>query len=229
MQQLIEFIITTTILLIALKSDLKSREVNDLLWLIGGTTLIITIILFNQNIIMKVISFTIILGFITIIHLLGKINKALYIGDADLKALLFISLSMNNAIETIQVFVLALAISLLLPVKIALKNLIKKEKMPGKGITKIVLFFIAERKKITELNEFESPLEEIKIIKIKGKYKEKRRIQLIPLIEPRKKIMELKKLVKKGKIKNNIVTTPLLPFILFIFIAYVFIVFVKLI
>jgi len=132
-----------------------------------------------------------------------------------LKAIIVIAFYFQGMFA-LNVFMLALLISLSMPIWILTNNLIKKENLPAKGIKGIALYITGYKKKITELNKFESPLEKISFAK-----KEKRFFFLSPLIEPENENKRLKAMVKQGKIKNFVWATPLPAFMIFLLISFV--------
>ncbi|MFH1751977.1 MAG: A24 family peptidase C-terminal domain-containing protein [archaeon] len=214
----VSFLLVTVMLVIASLQDLKNRSVPDKLWLFFGFIALIQLFFvfkfYGSSIENFFLSVTFTGLVVLMLFVLGKASNALYLGEADLKAVFLIGLIAFNPWYTalITLFV-ALSISLILPLYYLFRNLSENKKTNLTGMKKVFLFLTAKKMKITDIKDyFTSPLEEISIIK----GKELRKPFLTPLIEPASEIKRLKKLVSQGKIKNSLWVTPLQPFQVFL-------------
>lgn len=220
------FFLSLAMLSIAAFDDLKSREIDDKLWYLFaffGFLAAVIEIQFNAG---QWMFFAVTVGLtfvlMELLIFLGEKQPILFIGPADLKAIMVLSVFYwNSMLFALLVFVLALGISLIHALKAVMINLVKKPKMPS-GLLGIALFLTAYPVKISGIKHyFVSPMQEINVSRKKGKWIEKRSYRFIPLIEPKTEIDRLKRLVKQGKIKDWVLVSELPAFMLFILISFI--------
>lgn len=220
------FVLSLVMLSIAAFDDVRSREVEDKIWYFFafiGFLAAVTEIQFNSG---QWIFFTFNVGLTFVLMeallFLGKKEPLLFLGPADLKAIMVLSiLNWNSLFFALLVFVLALGISLIHVMKAVLINLVRPWKLP-KGLNGIALFLTSYPVKISGIrNYFVSPMQEIRLLKRKRKWVEERIYRIIPLIEPKKEIEKLKRLVRQGKIRDKVLVSDLPAFMLFILISFI--------
>ncbi|MBI5884622.1 prepilin peptidase [archaeon] len=221
----IRFFLALAMLGLAAYSDLKSREVEDRLWLafafLGFLAAAIEIgfnaggwIYFTAN---AGLAFVLMEALIY----LGERQPMLFIGPADLKAVMVLSiLNWDSLGFALIVFVLALVISLVHAVKAVVLNLKEKPGLPA-GLKGIALFLTSYQKRISLLGPFESPMQEIKVKRKSGRWIALRRWRLMPLIEPLKENLRLKELVERKKIADRVQAGELPAFMLYLLISFI--------
>jgi len=220
-------IIILTILVLGYISyqDIKFREINivHLMWLAIFSIIYLGIFVFKLDWNLwkdYLIQLGIVFAFIFIIYLFGRLTKLAYIGEGDLYTILALAFtSIYSSLFIIFVFLFALLFMLGTPILLFFYNLLKGN-YPNYSLSKsIVLMFLGIPKRISNLNEFNTPLEKIS-------YKDNkvvRATQLSPNFDPLSEINKLKAFSKAHNIKY-IWVSPLLPFILLILLSYLFVV-----
>jgi len=218
-------IILLTILVLSYISyqDIKFREIN-IVYLIG---LAILSILYLGIFVFKLdwmlwkeyfIQIGIVFGFILIIYLFGRLTKLAYIGEGDLYTIIALAFtSMYSPLFIIFVFFFALLFMLGVPILLFFYNISRRNFPTYPFFKSVLLMFLGTPKKISNLNEFNTPLERIS-------YKNKkivRETQFSPNFDPLSEINKLKNFSKEYSIKY-IWVSPLLPFVLLILLSYIF-------
>lgn len=202
--------------------DYKYREINILpMFILSVFAFIYNLIFFIklgvwQSYFLQIILTSIFVG---IIFVLGKITVFAYIGEGDLLAIIFISITTGITILFAPfVFLGALICVLFVPIMLFLYNLFAKNSADYNFGNNFLLMFLGYPATISKINKFHTPLEKIK--EKNGKiYKV---VNFIPNTDPKLEIYELKKVAKINNIKK-IWVSPLIPFIVPIFISYLII------
>lgn len=203
--------------------DIKSREINIIPLLIISAIGFIYFIFFgltNGFLYMYILQIAISFAFLTIIFVLGKFTVYAYIGEGDLLALMTMSLICGiSVLFTALVFLMSTVLTLLFPIFFLIYNTIKGNFPKRTFGESIILMSFGFPKKVSQINNFYTPLEEYKIKQNKVISK----ITLKPNCSPEKQINYLKKFAKAHNIQK-IWVSPLIPFIIILTIAYVIIV-----
>ncbi len=218
-------IIILTILLLGYVSyqDIKSREINItyliLLAILSLFYLGIFVFQFNFGLWKSYfIQIAIVFGFVLIIYLIGRLTKLAYLGEGDLYTIVALAFtSMYSYLFVIVVFLFALLFMLGIPILLFFYNKFRGYYPSYPLFKSICLMFLGTPKKISSLNEFNTPLE--KISYRNGRIV--RETKFIPNFNPLLEINRLKKFSKQHHIKY-VWVSPLLPFILLILLSYIF-------
>jgi hypothetical protein len=220
-------IIILTILTLVYVSyqDIKYREINIVYLIILAILSIlyfsIFIFKFDWNLWKDYLIQTgIVFVFILIIYGLGRLTKLAYIGEGDLYTILALGFTnIYSSLFVIFVFLFALLFMLGTPILLFFYNKFKGNYPDYSLFTSIFLMFLGTPKRISNLNEFNTPLEKIS-------YKNNRIIkvaQFSPNFDPLSEINRLKVFSQKHNIKY-VWVSPLLPFVLLILFSYIFVV-----
>lgn len=207
--------------------DIKYREINiiSLIVLSVVSALYLGFFIFKGNgalwikyITQIVITFV----FLLIFFILGKISKFVYIGEGDLYTIMALSFTNTfGVLYTLGIFLLALLITLLIPITFFIYNLIVGNRPSYRLASSLSLMFLGYPILIKKITDFYTPLE---IFKLKGN-KLIRKPKFTPNIEPHKELVSLKKIAKLKNIKE-IWVSPLVPFIISIVLGYVIMLFI---
>jgi len=220
-------VIVVTLLVLGYISyqDIKSREINIvyLFYIVLFSIIYLGLFVFKTDLVLwkyYVYQIVIVFIFVLVFYLLGKITKFAYIGEGDLYTIFAISFTnIFSSLFVIFVFLIALFFMLGVPIILFIYNFFSGNYPKYPVFKAILLMFIGFPKKITRLNQFYTPLEEINF-KNGVMHKE---ITLIPNFEPHKDIYLLQQTAMHHNIKC-VWVSPLIPFILLILFAYVFLI-----
>jgi hypothetical protein len=218
-------ILTVLVLGYIAYQDMRAREIN-IVYLI---VLALISIIYLGSFVFKLdfglwknylIQIAIVLVFVLIFFILGKITKFAYIGEGDLYTVLALSFTnIYSSLFVIFVFLIALLFMLGIPIFLFIYNLIRGNYPRYNVFQSIGLMLLGTPKKISDLDEFDTPLEEIT-------YKDNKIIKhpkFSPNFNPINELRKIKELSREHEIKY-IWVSPLLPFVLLILLSYIFII-----
>lgn len=216
--------ITIVSLIYLVYDDLKTREVNvAFIFLISGVGFLYNLYfgIVNNFLKLYLLQLLIVIVFLLIIYIAGKITIYAYIGEGDLWTLLMISCTSGYAVLFSEfVLLLSLAFMFFIPLVFFIYNMSKKN-YPDKILKeKFWIMFLGFPKNISKINNFFTPLEEFRIVN--GKIESQMIIK--PNCDPTVTISKLKEFSEIYKIKK-VWVSPLIPFVWPILIAYIFILF----
>jgi preflagellin peptidase FlaK len=221
---ILKIIFCTPFLIYSCYSDIKTRRVSNMLWLImltgGGFFVLNDILTFGIAYILRlIISAALIFAFVYILFQFGTF------GGADAKSLIVLSiilpaypefqafghtLPLNKPLIDLFAFGIfgnAVLLTIVVPIALAIYNLTKM----GLHIDKPFYIFVGYKSSISELaNKHIKMIQDIEVVDGKIKFYFKRGGVEIN----GEKIKELKNLSEKGLIKDEIWVTPGLPFMI---------------
>lgn len=212
------------VLLFLSYQDIKYREINitALIIFVIISIFYLWIFIFKSNKMLWIdylFQLVVCFLFLLFIYLLGKISFFTYIGEGDLYTIMALSFTnIFNAFFPLFIFILALFVTLLVPLVLFIYNLFSKN-YPFKKYSffkAVYLMFLGIPLPINKITTFYMPLEKFSkegdLIKSKIVFK--------PNIEPEKEIKIIKSFSEKNNI-SKIWVSPLVPFIFSILLGYI--------